>query len=78
MLCNLKRTGVTDLDGSADDHDGVVQRSLRLLGELLGSAPQDDGARLRLGAAFKQVVPAREKKRQEGNSLDRRQTQEGS
>lgn len=48
----------TDLGGSADDHDGIVQRSLRLFCELLRPAPQDDGARLSLRAALKEVIPA--------------------
>lgn len=53
----LKKTS-PDLDGSADDHDGVVQRPLRLLCELFCPTPQDDGARLCLRAALKEVVPA--------------------
>lgn len=48
----------TDLDGSAYDHDGIMQRSLRLLCELFRPAPQDDGARLCLRAAFEEVIPA--------------------
>ena len=47
----------TDLDGSAYDHDGIVQRSLGLLCELFGSAPQDDGARPCLRASFEDVIP---------------------
>lgn len=49
---------MTDLDGSAYNHDGVMQRSLSLLRELLGSAPQNDSARLRLRTALKDVIPA--------------------
>lgn len=48
-----------NLDGSAYDHDGIVQRSLRLLCELFCPSPQDDGARLCLRAALKEVVPTR-------------------
>lgn len=47
----------TDLDGPAYDHDGIMQRSLRFLCELFCSAPQDDGARLCLRAALKEVIP---------------------
>ena len=45
------------LDGAAHDHDGVVQRALGLLHELLGTSPQDDGARLALGDSAKDVEP---------------------
>ena len=55
-LCTQTHTS-TDLDGSAYDHDGVVQRSLRLLRELFRSAPQDDGARLRPRTALQEVIP---------------------
>jgi len=39
------------LDGAAHNHDGVVERALRLLQELLGTTTQDQGARLGIGAA---------------------------
>lgn len=55
------KTCAADLDGSAHDHDGIVQRPLRLLCELLGPAPQDDGACLCLRAALKEVVPTQKK-----------------
>lgn len=41
-----------------DDHDGIVERSLRLRDELLRSSSQEDGARLRLAAALEEVVAA--------------------
>lgn len=47
-----------DLDGSAYDHDGIVQRSLCLLCELFCSTPQDDGARLGLRTALEEIIPA--------------------
>lgn len=56
-LCTHTFPFSTDLDGSAYDHDGVMQRSLRLLCELLCPAPQDDGARLCLWTALKEVIP---------------------
>lgn len=49
----------TDLDGPANNHNGVVQGALRLLCELLGSTSEDDGARLGLRAALEKVIPAR-------------------
>lgn len=49
----------TDLDGPAYNHDGIVQRALRLLCELLCATSQDDGARLGLRAALEKVIPAR-------------------
>lgn len=57
LACTHTLCVSTDLDGSAHDHDGIVQRSLRLLCELFCSAPQDDGARLRLRTALKEVIP---------------------
>lgn len=63
-MCYLHKSShnsskTTDLDGPADDHDGVVQGALRLLRELLGSTSEDDGARLGLRAALEKVIPAR-------------------
>lgn len=43
------------LHGPSDDHDGVVQRPLRLLHELLGSTADDDRASLGLRAAGEEV-----------------------
>merc|ERR1719500_2537964 len=40
-----------------DDHDGVVEGSLRLLHELLSAAAEDDCAGLRLGTTAEQVEP---------------------
>ena len=45
------------LNRPADDHDGVVERPLRLLHELLGPAAQHDRARLALGHPGEQVEP---------------------
>eukprot|EP00047_Mylnosiga_fluctuans_P001742 m.221713 g.221713 ORF g.221713 m.221713 type:complete len:557 (-) comp10637_c0_seq1:26-1696(-) len=45
------------LDRATHNHDGIVQRALRLLDELLGTAAHDDRARLGLGAAREEVVP---------------------
>ena len=44
------------LHGAAHNHDGVVDRPLRLLDELLGAATEDDGACLGLGAAREEVI----------------------
>ena len=44
------------LDGSPDNHDGVVERPFGFLDELVGTAPQDQGAGLGLGASGQQVV----------------------
>ena len=52
------RVATTDLDGTSHDHDGVVQGALCLLHELLRPAAQQDGARLGLGAALEEVIPA--------------------
>ena len=43
------------LDGPTNDHDSVVQRSLRLFHELLGSSTKDQGAGLTLGHAGEEV-----------------------
>lgn len=40
---------------SLHNHDGVVQTSLHLRDELLGSPPQDEGARFGLRAAFEEI-----------------------
>ena len=45
-------------DGAPNDHDGVVERSLRLLHELFGSATQHYGRRLGLLTASEQVESA--------------------
>ncbi len=47
----------TEFSASPDDHDGVVERALSLLHELLGPAPQDERAALRLRAAVEEVEP---------------------
>lgn len=64
-----RNLGGSDLDGAAHDHDGVVQRALGLLHELLGPTPQDDGARLGLRAALKEVIPAGSHITQTGTSM---------
>merc|ERR1719220_1702516 len=43
------------LAGSAHDHDGVVQRPLSFVHELLGAASDDDGAGFGFGAAGEEV-----------------------
>ena len=43
------------LQGATDDHDGVVQRALRLLHELLRSSADDKGTRLALWHAGEEV-----------------------
>lgn len=48
---------MTVLDGPLDDHDGVVQTPLDLGDELLGPSPQQQRARLGLGAPLEQVEP---------------------
>lgn len=58
-LESYRKKPPTDLYRPAHDHDGVMQRAVRLLHELLGTASQDDGARLGLRAALEEVVPAR-------------------
>ncbi len=47
----------TEFLASPDNHDGVVERALSLLHELLGPAPQDERAALRLRAAVEEVEP---------------------
>ncbi len=47
----------TDFLASPDNHDGVVERALSLLHELLSPAPQDERAALRLRAAVEEVEP---------------------
>ena len=63
MLGDLHLDGSTSGDDGVvlhsppHDHDGVVKRPLGLLHELLGTSPQDDGARLALGDSAKDVEP---------------------
>ena len=56
---DLARTPAGDnavvLDRPFDDHDGIVQTALDLGDELLGPAPQHQGASLGFGTAFEEV-----------------------
>lgn len=45
------------LDGTAHNHNGIVQRALCFLNKLSSTATHDNGARLGLGAALEKVVP---------------------
>jgi hypothetical protein len=47
----------TEFSALPDNHDGIVERALCLLHELLGAAPQDERAALRLRAAVEEVEP---------------------
>ena len=45
------------LDGSAHNHDSIVQRSFCFFDELFSTATHDDGASFRFGALLKEVKP---------------------
>jgi hypothetical protein len=53
----MRKKGELNILASPDNHDGVVEGALSLLHELLGPAPQDERAALRLGAAVEEVEP---------------------
>lgn len=59
MISYLARPTAGDniiiLDRALNDHNGIMQTSLHLGDELLGSTPKNERARLCLGATLKEV-----------------------